>query len=194
MPKKTRTSKGNTRSPETHAAILKAARSILNESGYSGFTIEILAKKSGAGKPTIYRWWPNKTSLFMEVYKNESSIQVNELGSVEKELVSYIKKLWKFWRETECGQAFRSIIAEVQGNEFAMTQLRDEFMPERRKMLREILERGIKRKELNKEIDINIIIDQITGFNWYRLLTNQITEKNRVIEKYIFSLLNGIYK
>jgi hypothetical protein len=32
------------------------------------FTIEAVAKLTGCGKPTIYRWWPSRSALLLEVF------------------------------------------------------------------------------------------------------------------------------
>ena len=79
---------GNVRNPATHAAIVEAAIAILNERGYGGFTIDAVARRSGAGKPTIYRWWKTKSELFMELYNRESAamMPVEDLGSMRAEL------------------------------------------------------------------------------------------------------------
>ena len=62
-----RRSIGSRRNPETQEAILEAAEALLLEGGVAGFSIEAVARRARAGKPTIYRWWPNKTALLLEV-------------------------------------------------------------------------------------------------------------------------------
>ena len=68
---KPRASIGSHRNPESHAAILDAAAALLAEHGYAGVTFEAVARRAGAGKPTLYRWWPNKAALLIEVYDRE---------------------------------------------------------------------------------------------------------------------------
>ncbi|MDX7998280.1 helix-turn-helix transcriptional regulator [Xenorhabdus sp. Reich] len=46
--KKTRRSVGSVRSEEAHKAILEAAKSLLAERGYAGFSIEAVAKRGPA--------------------------------------------------------------------------------------------------------------------------------------------------
>ena len=68
-----RASIGARRSPETEAAVKDAARAILAEKGYAGFSIDAVSRRAGAGKPTIYRWWKNRADLLMEVYAAEKA-------------------------------------------------------------------------------------------------------------------------
>ena len=64
-----RRSIGARRNPESADAILQAAEAILTERGTAGFSIEAVAKRARAGKPTIYRWWPSRTALLLDVYQ-----------------------------------------------------------------------------------------------------------------------------
>ena len=87
--KPSRRSIGAVRNSEAHRSILAAAAEILNESGYAGFTIEAVARRAGASKPTIYRWWTGKAALIMEVYEldRKEALSVSDRGSLERELI-----------------------------------------------------------------------------------------------------------
>ena len=47
--------------------MLKAARELFEEKGYAGATIEAIAARSGVAKTTIYRWWPHRAALLVEL-------------------------------------------------------------------------------------------------------------------------------
>ncbi|MET0170455.1 MAG: helix-turn-helix domain-containing protein, partial [Aliihoeflea sp.] len=64
-----RRSIGARRNPQSQEAILDAAEALLGDAGTAGFSIEAVARRARAGKPTIYRWWPNRTLLLLDVYK-----------------------------------------------------------------------------------------------------------------------------
>ena len=66
-----RRSIGARRNPETEEAILEAAEAIMAEEGIAGFSIEAVAKRARAGKPTIYKWWPGKTALLLDLLERE---------------------------------------------------------------------------------------------------------------------------
>src|ERR1700760_1356666 len=61
---------GNRRNPMLHQAIINAATEVLAREGPTRFTIEAVAKLAGCGKPTIYRWWPSRPALLLEVYEH----------------------------------------------------------------------------------------------------------------------------
>ncbi len=184
----------NVRNRATHAAILEASAQILNDVGYGRFTIEAVAKRSGAGKPTIYRWWKSKSELFMELYNRESAamLPVQDLGSVRAELIGQMVALFAFWRDTACGRAFRGLIAESQADEASLARLRDQFMPERRNLARVIFERGCRRGEIDEEAPIDAAIDMLYGFTIYRLLTDQLDNPEPAIHATVDMLLRGL--
>lgn len=180
-----RTSAGARRSAETEAAILEAARLVLVEDGYSGFTITEVARRAGAGKQTIYRWWPTKTDLFIAIYAVEKSaaISVPDLGSLEADLVAYTRDLWRFWRTDPAGRTFRALLAEAQANEAALNTLRSKFLPERLDPVKSLFARAAARQE----IPVDTIEDRVQlwlGFNWFRLLTDQIDD-DRALQRVV---------
>jgi AcrR family transcriptional regulator len=181
------------RNRATHAAIIEAAIAILNERGYGGFTIEAVARRSGAGRPTIYRWWKSKSELFMELYNRESSamIPVEDLGSMREELIAQMKSIFRFWRETACGRAFRGLIAESQADAKSLARLRDQFMPPRRNLARAILERAQQRGEVLSE-DIGTALDLLYGFSIYHLITGQVEDEGHSIEATVDLLVHGL--
>lgn len=173
-PPRRRTSIGGRRNPDSAAAILDAAASILIEEGLGGFSIEAVARRAGAGKPTIYRWWPNKAALLIDVYaRQKATVLQADTGTLQGDLEDVLGQLFDFWRSTPAGAAFRSIIAEAQSDPQALARLRD-FLVERRAYVREIVERGISRGDLPADADGAAIVEMLFGFAWMRLLTGDL--------------------
>jgi AcrR family transcriptional regulator len=172
-----RVSIGARRSPQAEEAILDAARALLAERGYSGFSIDEVARRAGAGKPTIYRWWPTKADLFIDVYSAEKSAALvpPETGALWSDLLAYTRALWAFWRDTPSGRTFRALIAEAQASTPALVALRDKFLPERLKDVRHMFDEAAARGEIRPEA-VPHLLPLYIGFNWYRLLTDQIAD------------------
>lgn len=163
------------RNSKTHRAIIDAAATILDEEGYAKLTIERIAKLSGAGKPTIYRWWPNKTAILIELFDRETAhlVTIEDMGSTKKELAAWFTNLWHVWETSISGETFRSILAEVQSDPKALSFFNESYIPHRRQRLLNILKRAQARGELEGR-DPNVIVDYCWGFNWYHLLTHSV--------------------
>lgn len=172
-----RASIGARRNPATEAAVIAAARELLQERGYAGFSFDEVARRAGAGKPTLYRWWPTRADLLMEVYSAEKAAAVPPIdtGSLPADLVAYTRALWSFWRDTPTGRAFRGLIAEAQAGEAAQVLLREKFLPERLKDVRALFERAAARGEI-AGATVEDLLALYIGFNWYHLTTGRIED------------------
>jgi AcrR family transcriptional regulator len=188
-----RRSIGAIRSPEAHASILTAASEILSKSGYAGFSIDAVARRASASKPTIYRWWKGKAALIMEVYEKEreTALTVPDRGSLEHQLIARMRNLWRLWQRTPLGHALRSIIAEAQADRSALTQLREDFLPKRRAWTYTLFDRAVSRGEISAQADIESAITLIYSFNWYHLLTDQLGDEG-AIKKYVLMIVSGM--
>ena len=169
-----RRSIGARRNPDTQEAILDAAQAIVEEEGIAGFSIEAVAKRARAGKPTIYKWWPGRTALLLEVYHRHKPANVHmDTGSVEGDVVAFFTGVFAHWGNTGAGQVFRFIVAEAQRDEAAAASLRA-YALERRQQSGQIFERGVARGELAADIDTGLAADMLAGFAWHRLLTGRL--------------------
>lgn len=187
-----RSSIGARRNPEAEAAILTAARALLAERGYAGFSIDEVARRAGAGKPTIYRWWPTKADLLVDVYAAEkaSHMALPDTGALWSDLLAYTRALWGFWRETPSGSTFRALIAEAQTTDAALSALRDKFLPDRLRDLRHMFERSADRGEIAAQ-EVDDLLALYIGFNWLHLLTDRLADDPAAIERNVRLIAGG---
>jgi AcrR family transcriptional regulator len=73
-PYPSRQAPGRPRSQRARRAVLDAARALFEERGYAAATVEAIAARSGVAKTTIYRSWPNRASLLVDVLVEEAAI------------------------------------------------------------------------------------------------------------------------
>ena len=48
---------------------MDAVYELLQHKSVRDLTIEEVARRAGVGKPTIYRWWPSKAALVMDMFE-----------------------------------------------------------------------------------------------------------------------------
>jgi AcrR family transcriptional regulator len=169
-----RASIGARRNPASQAAILAAARAVLAEEGYAGFSIDAVSRRAGAGKPTIYRWWKNRADLLMEVYAAEKAvIEAVPSGDLAHDLVVHTTALWGFWCGTPSGRTFRALLAEAQSDPDALAALREKFLPERLRDVRGLFSAAAARGDIPAG-EIEARLSLYLGFNWFYVLTDQL--------------------
>ncbi|MGY5790067.1 TetR/AcrR family transcriptional regulator len=158
--------------------MLAAAKDLISEKGYAGFSVDEVARRAGAGKTTIYRWYPTKADLFIAIYTAERStfVPVPDTGNLVEELVQYTTSLWRFWESHPAGAALRGLIAEAQGTPEALSALRDRFLPDRTADVRRMLSGGAARGELQAaEVDDKVAL--WVGFSWFKLLVGELHDE-----------------
>lgn len=172
-----RRSVGAVRSEASAAAILDAAEAILGEGGTAGFTIEAVARRARAGKQTIYRWWPNRAALLLDVYHRQKGAGgVGYAGGSAADLSRFVRDLWAFWRDTPAGRGFALVVAESQTDPAAAAALKDYFAQRRIDFAAAVARPGADPEA------VGVVHDLLTGFNLGRLLTGRIDDDPATIE------------
>ena len=170
-PARRRISTGAARNPESERAILDAAEEILVTEGPAGLSFEAVARRAGAGKPTLYRRWPTRAALILAVHGRQKPWLTDvDTGSLEGDLDYLFRELWRFWSDTPGGNAVRCVIAEAQANPAARPALED-YVSQIRAHLAPLLERARARGEAADDVDGEVFQELLFGFNWVRLLT-----------------------
>ncbi|SON57340.1 Bacterial regulatory protein, tetR family [Hartmannibacter diazotrophicus] len=178
---KTRKSIGARRNPASQEAILTAAQEVLAEVGYGRFSIEAVARRAHAGKPTIYRWWPSRAALLLDVYQRQKRDGGGAVpGTLEDDLSDFLRGLLRFWREGEAGAIFRGIIAEAQGDAKAQAALAA-YNEERRQAFCTMIDRRKTNGEVRPEVAPTVLWEVVMGFAWRRLLTGELEIRDKDI-------------
>lgn len=185
-----RQSIGARRNPATAEAIRAAAYDVLMEKGHGGFSIEAVARRARAGKPTIYRWWPSKTALLLDVYDAQKrDIRYPVTDDLEDDLRLFLKSLLDHWRTEPYGAIFRSVIAEAQSDPSA----RDAFLQyirARRQRLAKMLDQP-RANGLADRADADVAAALVISFAWMRLLTDSLDATDKEIADAARCIIRG---
>ena len=193
VPPRLRRSIGAQRNPESAEAILHAAEDVLAEDGYRGFSIEKVARRAKAGKPTIYRWWPSKAALLLDVYMRQKGVALPDTGHLDEDLVCFVLSILRHWRDTPAGTVFRSIVGEAQADP-AAAEVLAAFAREREADTGFLIWRALERQEVREDVDPRVVARWIGAWLWYRLLTGQIDADEMIVRNEVALLVNGLRK
>lgn len=184
---------GNQRSENVHAAVLRAASELIAEKGYLNVTIEAIAARAACGKQTIYRWWPAKADLYMELYTvlADEIIKPADTGSIIEDLRILYRQLLTLFTTTVAGSLLAGLVAEAQSNPRLTNKLYSGLVIGRRVNWIRLLERAQKRGEIPKSFDLEFAVDVLSGPVWYRLLLGNAPLDEDFAEKLVQNLLHG---
>jgi AcrR family transcriptional regulator len=160
------------RRTQTGPRALAAAAAILRRDGYPRLTMERVAADSGVAKTTLYRRWPSKAALCMDLYLEVAGRELGDpdTGDVARDLKAIANAVVHLQTRTVAGPAFIGLIAEAQVNPATRSAFLAEFADRRRRVTRQVLKRAIARGELRRGTDIDLVIDAIGGATTFRLL------------------------
>ncbi len=165
---------GRPRCEVTHKAVLRAAYDLLAESGISHFTIEGVAARSGVARTTIYRWWPTKGALAMEGFMHgiAPDLVLPPTDSVAADLRVLLRTFARLLRGT-VGRIIRGIIAEGQSDPGTIDAFVSSFVTPRRAEVRAIVERGMAAGEFRADLDVEMVLYDLFGPLYLRMLLNE---------------------
>lgn len=188
-----RRSIGARRNPASQEAILDAAEAVLREAGIAGFSIEAVARRARAGKPTIYRWWPHRTALMLDVYRRFKNTKTfPDTGSLRGDLVSFLQHhLLGFWKGSLCGTVYRAVVAEAQTDPEAAKVL-NAYQADRKAFSAQIVERAKARGEVPEATDAALLMDLVVSYAWHQLLLGQLEDAYDKAPAVIDMILAGV--
>ncbi len=162
---------GRPRSEHARVAILRSTLKMLSENGFSDLTIEGVADQAAVGKATVYRWWPNKGALIADAFASSTVMKLRfpNTGSVVRDISQQMRQLVKVLGSPQ-GRIVSAILAAGQSDEDSIVAFRERFLKPRRQEAYVTLRRGVRRGELRKDIDSDLLLDSLYGPIYMRFL------------------------
>jgi AcrR family transcriptional regulator len=169
---------GNRRNPVLHQAIIAAATEVLAREGPTRFTIEAVAKLAGCGKPTIYRWWPSRPALLLEVYDQvvQKELSPPEGKDLAKDIADMMRQIWGIWRNDSMGALYRLILSEMMLDDAGARYLREVFIPRRQAFTALAFQAAKDRGVIPPGTDVKFLLDVVYGYSLFRLITRQLDD------------------
>jgi AcrR family transcriptional regulator len=185
--------RGRPRSDKSRLAILQAARELIEENGPAGLTMEAIAARAGVGKPTIYRWWPDRHSVAMAALMNsESSAPAasrsrSALSSLAKQMRSVVEVF-----TTPVGRNVAAMIASADRDSEISKAFRNHFVLTRRDEGRALLLKAIEAGEIRSDVNVEITLDMLYGALFFRLLMGHAPLDDALVKQVIAEALSGL--
>jgi AcrR family transcriptional regulator len=155
----------------SHAAIMDAVYTLLQEKSVRELTMEAVAKRARVGKPTLYKWWPTKATLVLAMLceRMARNLEKPTVLTAEESLRFRVRSLIDAFNGP-FGQVVAGLIAEGQGEPAVLQEFFDRWVSPRRKATIADLQRGKEAGELRPETEPELVNDAIFGAIYYRML------------------------
>jgi AcrR family transcriptional regulator len=176
------------------ADVLRTVGELLLGEGSADLTFERVARLAGVSKTTLYKWWPSKGALALDGYFHavEETLAFPDTGDVRADLLSQLRAFSKIMTTTPGGRVLTELIGHSQTDEELAVAFRRLYSSHRRRIAAERLRRAQEAGQIRPEVDVQIIVDQLWGAVYHRLLIPDEPVTDDFITGLVSNLLDGI--
>ncbi|TJZ55484.1 TetR/AcrR family transcriptional regulator [Streptomyces piniterrae] len=157
--------RGRPRSAAADTAIIEAVlRMIENGASIGELSMERIAREAGVGKATVYRRWPGKGALMLDVMRS-----LDETGppldgaSLRDDLVSLLEFLRRRGLAKRNSAVMRTVVSHVQAQPELWAEYHNTVVRARHEALIDVLRRGVANGEIRADHDVETIADLFVG-------------------------------
>ena len=176
---------GRKRSPDAHKAIIEATLATLSEVGFHQLTIEGVAARAGVAKATVYRWWPSKAFLVLEVVSGQLGEPMQPSGNSQQD----VREVVRIIVEMLSGMVGEVLLADVARDAAAGQQLEDLLGPYKAAHA-SVLLAAAGRGDLPYDVDARKVLEWIGGVALYYKVMNRKPDAT-LIDELTALLLTG---
>ena len=161
---------GRPRDPKTDALILEAARAVLTEQGYEALSYEVVARRAGVTRPTIYRRWPSKVQLAYEAAFPAADLQsITYTGDLRTDLGRLIEAAARAYSRPETRAALPALLPHLMPGSVLREAARDPLTAAARRQFRAVLDQAARRGQIRPDVDADLIFDTVVGLVMFRV-------------------------
>ena len=188
-------SRGRPRSQRARRAILDATRALVEKGGYEAVTIEAVAARAGVGKTTIYRWWPNRPSLVVELLMEMATENVpmpsgpDPLAAVRTEMRGIAGAA-----DHLVGRLLTSLLGEAQRDPEIRAALLDGLFYPRGDATAKMIRQAQAADRLRKDVPAHVIVDLLVGPLFYRMFVRHRPLNNAFVSRVFHCVISGLQK
>ena len=184
---------GRPRSELAEQAIIAAALAVFAECGPDAMGIEQVAARAGVGKATIYRRWPGKEDLLLDVVGALRTPLPQPQGrSVRADLTALVEALCKEAADPRRGRQFALLLGDGLKYPRLLARYNELVMEPRREVLASVLRRGLATGELREGVDVDAAVALLTGAVLARIGRGREVTDARYAQSVVAELLRGL--
>jgi len=161
---------GRPRDARIDSEVVAAVLNALKAGGYRAVTIDGIARQVGRARTSLYRRWPSKRHLVAYAVVSElGEDPATDTGSIRGDLEAAAGTLLRAFRGP-LGRALAGLVADMAQDAALAFTIRRRVLAPRRRSMREALERGRQRGEARDDLDVELVLDMLTGPFYFRTL------------------------
>ena len=193
--------RGRPRDTAVDQRVLDVAWDLLLTGGYAGLNVDEVAERAAVAKTTLYRRWPTKDHLAVAVVtRTIRPVAVPDTGDLRHDLTEFAAglatSLHTYRMAGQSDGVSAGLVAELVAAAARHPDLGDlvrSLHARRHAMLLARLRRATERDGLRSDIDHAVLIDQVSGPIYYRVLITGAPADPDYAERLVSAVLEGAF-
>lgn len=160
----TRKPQGRPQNRDLDDAITTAAADLLGQMSLSALSMELVAQRAGVGKPTVYRRWPSKGALVIDVLAGIAPpIEIHPTGDLHTDLRTAMLGFYRAVVDTGMAHVLYSLVGETLIDRDLAAQFRERYVRPRIDPIMAALRRGIAEGVVRADLDVSLVHHLVFG-------------------------------
>jgi AcrR family transcriptional regulator len=178
---------------EITMAILEATVDLLTRTGYSGLSIDAVARRAGVHRPAVYRRFSSKVELVAAaIGAYTTAIPDPATGCTRDDLVSFIRRVATILHRDERARLALRVVTELAADEKFAALVNARTVRPWRDLAAVILRRGVETGELRSDLDVVLVTDLLLGPAYGRALIGRPQLTRAGAERLVDTLFEGL--
>jgi AcrR family transcriptional regulator len=166
---------GRPRDPRVDAAILAATLRVLADDGYTRLSIDMVAKRAGVSRPTVYLRWPSKAQLVHEAVFPDipaGELPIPHGPDFAADVTTMLQQAISYLSRPEVLAAAPGLMAEFKTDPELRGLMAARLEDRLRTRLADRVAEAVAAGEAAAHVDAGLLLDVITGTVLFALLAS----------------------
>ncbi|MFJ5262637.1 TetR-like C-terminal domain-containing protein [Streptomyces sp. NPDC088387] len=139
--------------------------------GYGRLSIEAVARRAGAGKAAVYRRWPSKQAMTVELVSRAAvtAVRAHDTGNLHDDVARFVRDTMTALSDPLVSRIIPDLLAETARNGELAAALVPGIRTPRRENAARILHQAVERGELPTDTDVELGLDFLASPIYWRL-------------------------
>lgn len=189
-----RRGRGRRPSAQVRSGVLKAAADLLFTQGLAAVTFDRVASAAGSSRTTLYKWWPTPAALAAEAFfaRVDHALDFPDTGDIVSDIHTQLNAFTHLMQYEDAGRVIREIIGGVQMDPALRHAFTAAYARPRREEVIRAFQRAQDRGQLDKGAPLDVLVDQIWGACYYRILILDEHIDEPLAHRLISNALSGL--
>jgi AcrR family transcriptional regulator len=157
--------------PEVTGGIIEAVLDELATVGYGRLSMDGVARRARAGKAALYRRWPSKQDMVLDVVTSISvpATETGSSGDLVADVVEIVQGVNDWLTDMRMSRILPDLLAEAKRSPELADALTTRLGITRREHAHTVIDAAISRGDVSADVDVEYAVDLMAGPIFWRI-------------------------